>query len=495
MTSTEDTDRDTGGRAGDSAWDVAERALEASRADGCVVVVDAEDAAQSRWAANGVTTAGLVRDRRVTVVAFVAGRRGTATAATSRHGDPAEDVARLVADAERAALESPTSPDTMPLITPAEAGHDTGHEAGSEAAGGLPEQDGAEWLTAFGGGLKAAFARAREEGNQLFGYAEQVVRTTYLATSAGVRLRHRQREGLIDLTARDAKDELASAWSGVPLPSTGRFDSGAALACLREDLAQRIRWARRRVELPEGDYEVLLSPSCVADLLLHVYQAMDARDALEGASPFATPDGTPRLGERLTAPGLTLRSDPALPGLECAPFALVRTPGGDMSVFDNGFPLHPTRWLDDGVLTALVQTRHTAAACGLPPTPRIGNLVLDGPANSPANGVARGASLGEMVANTRRGVLVNSLWYLRPTDPRTLALTGSTRDGVYLVEHGEVVGAVDDFRFSERIVRMLERVTEIGRSVPALAREWDDGLSRTSVPPLRIADVAIRTTR
>ncbi|MEV5569965.1 metallopeptidase TldD-related protein [Spirillospora sp. NPDC052269] len=484
MTGAEDP---AAGAAERAAWDVAERALKASRSEGCVVIVDVEDAAQSRWAANAVTTAGLVRDHRVTVVALAAGRRGTATAARppaataamTRHGDPGEDVARLVAEAERAALESPASPDTMPLLTPAEAGH--------EAVENLSEQDGAEWLAGLGGGLKAAFAQAREDGQQLYGYAEHVVRTTYLATSTGVRLRHRQREGLIDLTARDTTDGRASTWGGVPLPSTGPFDSATALTRLREDLSQRIRWAARRVPLPKGDYEVLLSPSCVADLLLHVYQAMDARDALEGASPFATPDGTPRLGERLTAPGLTLRGDPALPGLECAPFALVRAPGGDMSVFDNGLPLRPTRWLDDGVLTALVQTRHSAGACGLPPTPRIGNLVLDGPPDGPG--------LAEMVSTTRRGLLVNSLWYLRPTDPRTLALTGSTRDGVYLIEHGEVVGSVDDFRFSERIVRMLERVTEIGRSAPALAREWDDGLSRTSVPPLRVTDVTVRDTR
>ncbi|MFC5186389.1 metallopeptidase TldD-related protein [Actinomadura harenae] len=480
MTTAENTDENTARDTGEgTSWDVAERALKASRADGCVVIVDEEDAAQSRWAANAVTTAGLVRDHRVTVVAFAAGRRGTATAAMTRHGDPAGDVARLVADAERAALESPASPDTMPLLTPA--------EAGSQAPETPRAQDGAEWLTEFGGGLRSAFARAREDGHLLFGYAEQVVRTTYLATSTGVRLRHRQREGLIDLTTRDAKDELASAWSGVPLPSTGPYDAGAALAGLREDLARRLRWAERRVDLPEGEIEVLLSPSCVADLLLHVYQAMDARDAAEGASPFAAPDGTPRFGERVTAPGLTLRGDPAFPGLECAPFALVRAPGGDMSVFDNGLPLRPTRWLDDGVLTALAGTRHSATARGLPPTPRIGNLVLDGPENGPG--------LDAMVADTRRGLLVNSLWYLRPTDPRTLALTGSTRDGVYLIERGEVVGAVDDFRFSERIVQMLGRVTEIGRSAPALAREWDDGLSRTSVPPLRVTDVAVRATR
>ncbi|RFU38115.1 TldD/PmbA family protein [Actinomadura logoneensis] len=487
----------------DAAESAAERALAASRADGCAVIVDGEETAQVRWAENAVTTAGLVRDQRITVVAFAAGRQGTATAAVTRHGDPADDVARLVAEAERAARESPASPDAMPLLAPDETRGDSGRASGSEMAADSCEQDGgAAWLTAFGGGLKAAVARAREDRHVLFGYAEHAVRTTYLATSTGVRARHRWRDGLIDLTARDARDERASAWGGIPLPSTGPFDATAALACLRAELAERVRWAGRRAALPpkargsRGGLEVLFSPSCVADLLLYLYEALDARDALEGASPFATPDGMPRIGERLAAPGLTLRSDPAMPGLECAPFAVARAPGGTVSVFDNGFPLEPTRWLDDGALTALVQTRHSAKASGLPVTPRIGNLRLEGPSGSDgAEGSSGGRTLRAMVADTERGLLVNSLWYLRPTDPRTLALTGSTRDGVYLVERGEVVGALDDFRFSEQVVPLLARVTEVGRALPALAREWDDTLSRTAVPPLRVEGVTAYNTR
>ena len=67
-----------------------------------------------------------------------------------------------------------------------------------------------------------------------------------------------------------------------------------------------------------------------------------------------------------------------------------------------------------------------------------------------------------MIASTERGLLLTCLWYIREVDPQTLLLTGLTRDGVYLVEDGEVVGAVNNFRFNETPVGMLGRLVEVG---------------------------------
>ena len=73
-------------------------------------------------------------------------------------------------------------------------------------------------------------------------------------------------------------------------------------------------------------------------------------------------------------------------------------------------------------------------------------------------------------------------------DPANLLLTGLTRDGVYLVEDGEVVGSVTNFRFNESPVDMLGRVREAGATVRTRAREWGDGFTAVAMPPLRVAD-------
>ena len=149
-------------------------------------------------------------------------------------------------------------------------------------------------------------------------------------------------------------------------------------------------------------------------------------------------------------------------------------------MFDNGLALDPTDWIRDGELAALIQTRYSAGLSGLPVTPAIDNLVLDGPPDS-------AVTLDDMVAETSRGLLLTCLWYIREVDPQTLLLTGLTRDGVYLVENGEVAGAVNNFRFNESPVGMLSRLTEVGvHRCPTLPREWGDYFTRCAMPPLRV---------
>ena len=149
-------------------------------------------------------------------------------------------------------------------------------------------------------------------------------------------------------------------------------------------------------------------------------------------------------------------------------------------MFDNGLAISPVTWIDEGVLSALAQTRWTAGLSGQPSTPETDNLILEGAGTN-------GASLDEMIAGTRRALLVTSLWYVREVDPQTLLLTGLTRDGVYLVENGEVTGAVNNFRFNESPVGLLGRLAEVGATVPALARERRD-FTRSAMPPARFAD-------
>jgi predicted Zn-dependent protease len=148
------------------------------------------------------------------------------------------------------------------------------------------------------------------------------------------------------------------------------------------------------------------------------------------------------------------------------------------SVFDNGLPLRPTEWIAAGELAALPSTRHSAQLAGLPVTPPIENLILDARDGA--------GSIEDMIASTRRGLLVTCLWYIREVDPQTLLLTGLTRDGVYLVENGEVAGAVNNFRFNESPVALLGRIAEAGQTVRTLPREWNDYFTHAAMPPVRV---------
>jgi predicted Zn-dependent protease len=232
----------------------------------------------------------------------------------------------------------------------------------------------------------------------------------------------------------------------------------------------------------------LLPPSAVADLMIYLYWSAGARDAHDGRTVFSAPGGGTRVGERLASLPVRLFSDPGAKGLECAPFALAHASGRDASVFDNGLELSPVDWITDGTLTALLQSRHSAGLTGLTLTPGVDNLLMAGP-----DAGAGAPSIDDMVAETDRGLLLTCLWYIREVDPQSLLLTGLTRDGVYLVENGEVVGEVNNFRFNESPVGLLSRLAEVGRAERTLPREWSDYFTRTSMPPVRVPDFNMST--
>ncbi|MFD8458246.1 metallopeptidase TldD-related protein [Streptomyces antimycoticus] len=452
--------------------EIVERALELSRADGCVVIANENSTANLRWAGNALTTNGVTRGRTLTVVATVNGGQGTASGVVSRSAVTADELEPLVRAAEAAAREAEPAEDAQPLVE---------RDAGGAVSPGFtdsPAVTSSEVFADFAPALGESFAAARAGGRELYGFAHHELVSSYLGTSTGLRLRHDQPTGTLEVNAKSAgtgKAAPRSAWAGRATRDFTDVDPAAIDA----ELAQRLGWAERRVELPAGRYETLLPPSAVADLLIDQLWSSSARDAAEGRTVFSKPGGGTRVGEKLSELPFTLRSDPAEPGLEAAPFVITHSSGDDASVFDNGLPLSATDWIRDGVLQQLITTRHTASLTGLPLAPPVDNLIAD------AGGTR---SLAEMVASTERGLLLTCLWYIREVDPATLLLTGLTRDGVYLVENGEVVGEVNNFRFNESPVDLLARANEAGRTERTLAREWSDYFNRAAVPALRIPD-------
>jgi hypothetical protein len=215
--------------------------------------------------------------------------------------------------------------------------------------------------------------------------------------------------------------------------------------------------------------------------MINLYWSSGARDAHDGRTVFSRPGGGTRVGERLSTMPVTLRSDPSAASLSCVPFVVAHSSSAEMSVFDNALPVPATKWISDGVLQSLMQTRYSSRLTGLPVTPYVDNLILDGTTDGPDVEAMSGAT-------QERTLLLTCLWYIRTVDPQTLLLTGLTRDGVYLVEGGEVVGAVNNFRFNESPVDLLGRISSIGGSERTLPREWSDYFTRTAMPPLRVED-------
>ena len=448
-----------------------EAALAASTADGCVVITGEHSETNLRWAGNTLTTNGQMSTRSVTVVSTFDGPGGTRAGVVTRSAASLEEIDDLVRASEAAGRDAGPADDAMPLVE--DYAHDDDWAADARHTDvGVFEQ--------FAPALGRAFERWQGADRLLYGFAEHHLTSTFLGTSTGLRRRFDQPDGRVEINGKSA-DLARSAWAGRHTTDFTDIDVDALTA----DLDQRLDWAATRLDLPPGRYETILPPTAVADLMINAYWNLSARDAEEGRNVFARGTGGTRVGERLATLPLTLRSDPRFPGLECSPFEVATSSSaGLQSVFDNGQPVPAVDWIADGTLADLVRTRSWAQRTDAHPRPFVDNLILDGGGS---------ADLEAMISGTERGLLLTCLWYIREVDPQNLLLTGLTRDGVYLVEDGQVRGAVNNFRFNESPVDLLSRASEAGRTEPALSREWNDYFRRTAMPALRIPDFNMST--
>jgi len=124
------------------------------------------------------------------------------------------------------------------------------------------------------------------------------------------------------------------------------------------------------------------------------------------------------------------------------------------------------------VVTNLNYSRFWADKQGVEPTASPGNRIMDGGQ----------ASLEDLIADTRRGILVTRLWYIRPVDPQTLLYTGLTRDGTFFIENGRISFPVKNFRFNESPIIMLNNLEALGQPM----RIRDNFVMH--IPPIKVRD-------
>ncbi len=422
-----------------------------------VVVTDRADASL-RWAGNSMTTNGESVSRTTTVISVVRdGDSAHVGSVRSSEVNPSA-IADLVAASQEAARSAPEARDSAPPL------------AGTDVPGVWDAPVPSTSAEVFAG-VADGLARGFRGHDQLYGYARHIVETTFVATSNGLRRRYTQPTGSVEI---NAKRNGASTWAGIGTPDFADVPIDSML----EELSTRLGWARRTVELPAGRYETIMPPSTVADMMIYLTWSMDGRGAQEGRTALSAPGGGARVGEKLSDLPLTLYSDPSAAGLACTPFVAVPSSSERVSIFDNGMDIGRVDWIRDGVINALAYSRAAAAEFDAPVAVPADNLLMTG---GPA-------SLADMIASTERGLLLTTLWYIRTVDPTVLLLTGLTRDGVYLVEDGEVTASVNNFRFNESPLDMLRRATEAGVSEITLPREWGDWATRAAMPSLRIPD-------
>ncbi len=237
-----------------------------------------------------------------------------------------------------------------------------------------------------------------------------------------------------------------------------------------ERAAHRARRSAEFVDLAPSEIEVVLGPEAVATILtfLGAY-GFNGKAHLEGSS-FV------RIGEGQFDEAITLRNDPADP-------RAIGTP-----IDAEGTPRRTTTLVEAGVSRALAHDRRTALRAG---TESTGDAV---PGGASMGAVPTSLALQpggtppeQLIADVRRGLLITQFHYCRVLDPKTLVVTGLTRNGTFLVEDGAVTGAVGNLRFTESFVDALGpgRVRGVGDDDRYADAEFGPGM--VIAPSLHLA--------
>jgi predicted Zn-dependent protease len=411
-----------------------------------VVSVTPSQRGNTRFARNDVSTSGYVETLTVQVRSKDGQRVGIAT---GNQLDPAS-LRDVVHRAEEIARLAPEDPEAMPVLGPQT----------YEASPALYAAD-ADGLTAeFRGKVTAeALALAKAKGLETAGFIQHATGAEALATSKGLYAYRRSTTIAYSLTMRSPR--AGSGWGGGVANSVQRFDGNACTARAAE-LALK---SEEPVALEPGNYTAILSAECVADLATTALRAFDQRTVDEGRSFLSKFQQELKDGKRLFGEQVDIRSD----------FASATSPAGN---FDNeGSPIQRGAWVAEGVVKKLACSRFWAKKTGREPVPQPTNLIMKGGQ----------ASLDELVAGCKRGVLVTRFWYIRPVDPQTALFTGLTRDGCFLVENGKVTRAVKNFRWNETAVKMLRNIEGMGPSRRVITSE-QDLTSSLQFPDLRVSD-------
>ncbi len=431
----------------DEVRELTAKLLDWSRADECRVSYRGGWSGNVRFARNEPTTSGSVEDGTV-VVQSVFGRR-VANATTNTFAD--ESLHETLDQSERLAQLAPDDPEYLPELGAQEYASVPAYF--EETAGASPE---ARALV-----VGEAIARCRAAGDLIgAGFLRVAVGAEAIANSKGLFAYHPSTNASYTLTVRTA-DGTGSGWAGAGHPDWSRIDASA----VTQRAADKAAASRDPVALDPGRYTVILEPQAVGDLVQLLSRAADARISDEGRGAFTREGGGNRIGEMVADQRVTLLSDPGDPDLLSTPFD------------QTGLPLGQEVWIRDGVLQNLIYSRFWAERQQKRVTGFPNSIKLVGTATS----------LDTLIRDTRRGVLVTRLWYLRQVDPRTVLYTGLTRDGTFLIEEGRISKAIKNFRFNDSPLFLLNNVEALGEEARLAGTEAGGAIV---MPALRARDFA-----
>lgn len=428
----------------DQAFALMKKVLSYSKADECEVNLSSNENGNIRYAINAVSTSGKTVQSSLVVASAYGKKLGIATI---NEFDDAS-LEKVVRRAEELAQLAPENPEYVPFLGPQK--YDEPKTFVAATAAVTPKQR-ADFVA-------QSIAIAKESKAISAGFLEDSSGFSAMMNSKGLFAYSTSTNVNYSVTVR-TEDGKGSGYAIRGFNDVSKLDTKLATQIATE---KAVKSATAKAIEP-GKYTVILEPAAVAVLMENLFFSMDARQADEGRSFLSKAGGTTRLGEKLVDERVNVYSDPLNPDLPTS------TWNGD------GRPQEKVSWIEKGVVKNMTYSRYWAEKNGVKAVPGPDAAIMEGGTKT----------LEELIAGTKKGVLVTKLWYIRNVDPQSLLLTGLTRDGTFYIENGKIQYPVKNFRFNESPIIMLNNLEELGKVERTVSTESNINYL---MPPLKIRD-------
>ena len=408
----------------DAALDSIESAIAQSQAENVFVSLSARESALSRFSENQISQNINKSQFNLTITSYF-GKRSASASTTELDPDA---IAQTIERSENLARFAPEDPEWVELLPPQT--YESREPAFDMATVTLSP-------LAKGEIIQQVCSLSKNAGVNGSGTLSTNISLNAIGNSAGLRACDRTTEADFSFTARldnGSSWNRATAWGIEQLPT----------AEIAESVIEKAIASCNPREIEPGDYTVILEPAAMGSLLPWVIGNLDARAADEGRSFMSLRDetGNPignRLGERLFKEIVQVQRNPAHPLLQSSRF------------FGSGLSNNYLNIVKDGVPQTLSYSRYWAKEKETNPTGFLSPIVMTGSQKSVA----------DLIAGTERGILVSRAWYVRYVNPRTLEVTGMTRDGTFLIEDGKIAYPVKNLRFNQNLPKMLDNLVAV----------------------------------
>ena len=234
-----------------------------------------------------------------------------------------------------------------------------------------------------------------------------------------------------------------------------------------------------RIQLPPGDYEAVFEEDAVAEILrVMSITGLSGQSVREGRSFMSG-----AIGQTVTGPHFTLHDDALHPGQLAIPFDPEGTPKQRVTLVERGVakgPVHD-RWSAKAAGTS--STGHAADPARYGHGGHAGTLVMAGGT----------ATRDELIGAVGRGILITRFHYTNTPDPKRATMTGTTRDGTFLIEDGRITRALANVRYTMSALDLFAGIDLVGRQ--RLVRDWWSTNGMGSIvclaPPLKVSRATI----